>query len=314
MPSHETVHGGRKAQDGTEIDGPAASALTAAAPAEESSAAAASDVSLGETSTEAPDGPTPQPEPAPGPAPEPAPELPSAVLPEVAPEVASEVSLEAALEAASDGAFSQAATEAISQAARAAEAVEKGIALLTPDQGRHERVVKAAWASDATPDSAMEATEKILRVCVSRTEARKACEAAAPREADAPWGDTDVLNLERASEAFKAAKARLVVATQALRDKTAQSNHLLDAVGTDIVSYRERKERWNMEVDTLVRTVEEASAEEEWCRGAMRELEEARVRAAATRSREVAIRSEAAALELKKDLMDAIRAIEQLQE
>ena len=43
----------------------------------------------------------------------------------------------------------------------------------------------------------------------------------------------------------------------------------------------------------------------------MRELEEAKAHAAAARSRDEAIRSEAEALSLKKKLMDAIKAIEE---
>ena len=81
----------------------------------------------------------------------------------------------------------------------------------------------------------------------------------------------------------------------------------------DIASYRERKAVWNKEVDALARKVEEAAEAEDKCRGAVERLEQAKARAAASVTREAAIKSEAAALKLKEKLMEAIKAIEQMQ-
>ena len=54
-------------------------------------------------------------------------------------------------------------------------------------------------------------------------------------------------------------------------------------------------------------------ASNEGAEGAVERLEQAKARAAATVTREAAIKSEAAALKLKEKLMEAIKAIEQMQ-
>jgi len=164
-----------------------------------------------------------------------------------------------------------------------------------------------------TPTAAMEAMGKILSVCMTRTELREACEAAAPRRSDVPWGHKDEKQLGKASEALSAAKSCLVEATQALRDKTANSANLLDSAD-DIGSYRERKERWNKEVDSLASQVEEAAGEEGKCRRAVDKLKQRKARAAAAADREAAIKSEAEALALRKKISDAVKAIELLEE
>ena len=160
---------------------------------------------------------------------------------------------------------------------------------------------------------ATEAMHKILLACAARTEARVACEAGGSPAADSnAWREEDERGLIAASERLEGAKVRLVEATRALRDMTASSANLLGSVADDIHSYRDAKQRWNREVDTLARRVEEAAREEEQCRGAVHQLEQAKARAAPASSLAGAIESEAVALALKTKLIDAIMAIEQL--
>ena len=105
---------------------------------------------------------------------------------------------------------------------------------------------------------ALVAMDKITMACTTHTEAREACEAAAPRGADKPWGDKEEKKMAKASKALDAAKERLVKATQALQDSTAASAELLGSAD-DVDAYRERKEKWNAEVDTLAHELEEAA-------------------------------------------------------
>ena len=82
---------------------------------------------------------------------------------------------------------------------------------------------QAAQAAQESPRAAMEAMDKIVNVCMTRTAAREACEATAPPESDKPWGEKEDRKLAKAGKALEAAKARLVEATQALRDSTTAS-------------------------------------------------------------------------------------------
>lgn len=171
---------------------------------------------------------------------------------------------------------------------------------------------QAAQAAQESPRAAMEAMDKIVNVCMTRTAAREACEATAPPESDKPWGEKEDRKLAKAGKALEAAKARLVEATQALRDSTTASAKLLASEDTNSTAYRERKERWSKEVSSLTRKLKEAAEEEETCRRSVQKLEQDKARAAVAITREAAIKSEAVAMARKKKLLDAIKAIEEL--
>ena len=164
-----------------------------------------------------------------------------------------------------------------------------------------------------TPKDALEAFNKIAAECVARTEAREACEAAAPRELDTVWRDQDEDELLRARQGLDAAKAQVIEATRVLQESTAASANLISSVADDISSFREQKARLDSELDTLARKVEEAAADEERCRVSVLRLEQTKARAAACAAREAAIRAESAAYALRDKLMDSISAIEQME-
>lgn len=216
--------------------------------------------------------------------------------------------------AEADEAAARAATEAREAAEKAAAAAQEEADRLKFEMERLAAAEEAAAeAARATPQAAWDAMERILMACVSRAERREACMRAAPPETDAPWREKDEHSLGRARDALELAQAHLQETTQALRVSTTASADLLGAVASDIASYRERKERWNKEVDSLARKVEEACVEEAKCQASVEKLEQAKARAEAAIARDAAIASEAIAQALKQKVMEAIKAIEQME-
>ena len=210
-------------------------------------------------------------------------------------------------------AAAKAAAEARAAAERAANtAQEEADRLRREMEQAAAKEAAAAEAARGTPQAAETAMDKILTLCMLRSEWRAACEAAAPVETDIAWRDKDEAALGRAVEALEVARQQLLAATEALREATTSSASLLGELAEDVATFREHKKRWNKEVDSLAILVEEATAEEGKCQASVQKLEQIKARAAATVAREMAIKSEAEALVLKRGLMDAIRAIEEL--
>ena len=210
-------------------------------------------------------------------------------------------------------AAAKAAAEARAAAERAANtAQEEADRLRREMEQAAAKEAAAAEAARGTPQAAETAMDKILTLCMLRSEWRAACEAAAPVETDIAWRDKDEAALGRAVETLEVARQQLLAATEALREATTSSASLLGELAEDVATFREHKKRWNKEVDSLAILVEEATAEEGKCQASVQKLEQIKARAAATVAREMAIKSEAEALVLKRGLMDAIRAIEEL--
>lgn len=209
-----------------------------------------------------------------------------------------------------------AARAAAAQQAEAPAAAEA--AAEAPTSAAQPMPAAATRAVDTVSSSnpAAAAMQKILDTCKARSQHRAACEAAAPPPPsgakDMGWRDMEEQELCKARDELEASKVSLVKATQALRDSTAASSNLLDLVDDDMTSYRQRKERWNAEVDKLARKVEDAAKGEEKYRATVEKLEGAKARASAAIARDAAIKSEAVALALKEKLLTAIDAIEQM--
>ena len=174
----------------------------------------------------------------------------------------------------------------------------------------------AVTASEATPGAAAGAMDKILFACRQCTEAREACEAAVARDSGVQWRDEDEDHLAKANVALMATKAWVVEASQSLRDSTASSGSSLASVADDIAAYRELSEQWNRKIEALACQVEEATKEEERSRLAVSELEQVKARAAArtaaAHALQKAVEGEAYALALKRQLVDAVGAIERM--